>query len=277
MPAKADRIGDLYIAEKGNVNRMAEKKIGEIREELKAVDDEKLPSFIEAYEKDERSGVVKIVEQAKKRFEKLEAEKLRIENLKKYEREYADYGYICGIDEVGRGPLAGPVVAGAVILPKDCDILYINDSKKLTAAKRDELYDVIMEKAVSVGIGMASHERIDEINILQATYEAMRKAVEQLSVVPDLLLNDAVTIPEMPYRQVPIVKGDAKSVSIAAASVIAKVTRDRLMMQYDKILPEYGFAQNKGYGSQSHIEALKRVGASPIHRRSFIKNFISEE
>ena len=157
MPAKADRIEDLYIAEKGNVSSMAEKKIGEIREELKAVDDEKLPSFIETYEKDERSGVVKIVEQAKKRIEKLEAEKLRIENLKKYEREYADCGYICGIDEVGRGPLAGPVVAGAVILPKDCDILYINDSKKLTAAKREELYDEIMEKAVAAGIGAVAN------------------------------------------------------------------------------------------------------------------------
>lgn len=152
------------------------------------MDDEKLPSFIETYEKDERSGVVKIVEQAKKRIEKLEAEKLRIENLKKYEREYADCGYICGIDEVGRGPLAGPVVAGAVILPKDCDILYINDSKKLSAAKREELYDVIMEKAVAVGIGMASPQRIDEINILQATYEAMREAISKLSVKPDILL-----------------------------------------------------------------------------------------
>ena len=270
MPAKADRIGDLYIAEKGNVDRMAEKKIGEIREELKAVDDEKLPSFIEAYEKDERSGVVKIVEQAKKRIEKLEAEKLRIENLKKYEREYAD----CGIDEVGRGPLAGPVVAGAVILPKDCDILYINDSKKLSAAKREELYDVIMEKAVAVGIGMASPQRIDEINILQATYEAMREAISKLSVKPDILLNDAVTIPGVSIRQVPIIKGDAKSISIGAASIVAKVTRDRLMAEYDKVLPQYGFASNKGYGSAEHIRALQEVGPSPIHRASFIKNFV---
>lgn len=274
MPAKAHRIGDLYIAEKGNVNRMAEKKIGEIKEELKAVDDEKLPSFIETYEKDERSGVVKIVEQAKKRFEKLEAEKLRIENLKKYEREYADYGYICGIDEVGRGPLAGPVVAGAVILPKDCDILYINDSKKLSAAKREELYDVIMEKAVAVGIGMASSQRIDEINILQATYEAMREAISKLSVKPDILLNDAVTIPGVSIRQVPIIKGDAKSISIGAASIVAKVTRDRLMVEYDKILPQYGFASNKGYGSAEHIRALQEAGPSPIHRASFIKNFV---
>lgn len=276
MPAKADRIEDLYIAEKGNVNRMAEKKIGEIREELKAVDDEKLPSFIEAYEKDERSGVVKIVEQAKKRIEKLEAEKLRIENLKKYEREYADCGYICGIDEVGRGPLAGPVVAGAVILPKDCDILYINDSKKLSAAKREELYDVIMEKAVAVGIGMASPQRIDEINILQATYEAMREAISKLSVKPDILLNDAVTIPGVDIRQVPIIKGDAKSISIGAASIIAKVTRDRMMEEYAKIMPEYGFADNKGYGSAAHIAAIKEYGPTPIHRRTFIKNFYSE-
>lgn len=253
---------------------MAEKKIGEIKEELKAVDDEKLPSFIETYEKDERSSVVKIVEQAKKRFEKLEAEKLRIENLKKYEREYADYGYICGIDEVGRGPLAGPVVAGAVILPKDCDILYINDSKKLSAAKREELYDVIMEKAVAVGIGMASSQRIDEINILQATYEAMREAISKLSVKPDILLNDAVTIPGVSIRQVPIIKGDAKSISIGAASIVAKVTRDRLMVEYDKILPQYGFASNKGYGSAEHIKALQEVGSSPIHRASFIKNFV---
>lgn len=253
---------------------MTEKKIGEIREELRAASDRELPSFIETYKADERGGVVKLVEQAGKRLEKLEAERARIENLKKYEKEYAEYGYICGIDEVGRGPLAGPVVAGAVILPKDCDILYINDSKKLTAAKRDELYDIIMEKAVAVGIGMASPARIDEINILQATYEAMREAIGKLSVKPDLLLNDAVTIPRVDIRQVPIIKGDAKSISIGAASIVAKVTRDRMMVEYDKIMPEYGFASNKGYGSAEHIAALKKVGPSPIHRASFIKNFV---
>ena len=253
---------------------MTEKKIGEIREELRAVSDRELPSFIETYEADERGGVVKLVEQAGKRLEKLEAERARIENLKKYEKEYAEYSYICGIDEVGRGPLAGPVVAGAVILPKDCDILYINDSKKLTAAKREELYDIIMEKAVAVGIGMASPARIDEINILQATYEAMREAISKLSVKPELLLNDAVTIPGVDIRQVPIIKGDAKSISIGAASIVAKVTRDRMMVEYDKIMPEYGFASNKGYGSAEHIAALKKVGPSPIHRASFIKNFV---
>ena len=209
-----------------------------------------------------------------KRLQKLEAEKERTEQLKVYEKQYAVFGYVCGIDEVGRGPLAGPVVAGAVILPPDCQILYINDSKKLSAKKREELYPVIMEEAVSVGIGMVSPQRIDEINIFQATYEAMREAIHNLSVKPDILLNDAVTIPDVTIRQVPIIKGDTKSISIGAASIIAKVTRDRLMEEYDKVLPEYGFASNKGYGTKAHIEALKAHGATPIHRRSFIQKFI---
>ena len=182
-----------------------EKKIGEIREELKAAEDNLLPDFIEKYSLDERSGVQTLIAQAKKRIEKLEQEKARIEALKKYEKEYAGYGYICGIDEVGRGPLAGPVVAGAVILPEDCDILYINDSKKLSAKKREMLYDEIMEKAVAVGIGMVGPARIDEINILQATYEAMREAIRNLAVKPDILLNDAVTIPQVDIKQVPII------------------------------------------------------------------------
>lgn len=253
---------------------MEEKKIGIIKEELKAAEESMLPSFIAAYGKDERTGVRKLVEQAKGRLEKLAAERERTEQLKKYEKEYAMYEHICGIDEVGRGPLAGPVVAGAVILPKDCDILYINDSKKLSAAKREELYDVIMEKAVAVGLGIVGPGRIDEINILQATYEAMREAISKLDIAPDILLNDAVTIPGVSVRQVPIIKGDAKSISIGAASIVAKVTRDRMMVEYDKIMPEYGFASNKGYGSAEHIEALKKYGPTPIHRRSFIGNFV---
>lgn len=253
---------------------MDEKKIGIIKEELKAAEESMLPSFIAEYEADERAGVRKLVEQARGRMTKLAAERERIERLKKYEKEYAMCGYICGIDEVGRGPLAGPVVAGAVILPEDCDILYINDSKKLSAAKREELYDVIMEKAVAVGLGIVGPQRIDEINILQATYEAMREAISKLDVTPDILLNDAVTIPGVSIRQIPIIKGDAKSISIGAASIVAKVTRDRLMVEYDKIMPEYGFASNKGYGSAEHIEALKKCGPTPIHRRSFIGNFV---
>ena len=218
--------------------------------------------------------MTKAEEKELKKLEKLQKEIARCEELKKYEKEYESFGYICGIDEVGRGPLAGPVVAGAVILPKDCDILYINDSKKLSEKKREELYDIIMEKAVAVGIGYASHIRIDEINILQATYEAMREAISKLSVKPDILLNDAVTIPGVDIKQVPIIKGDAKSISIGAASIIAKVTRDRLMIEYDSKYPGYGFASNKGYGSAAHIAAIKEIGPCDIHRRSFIKNFV---
>ena len=246
----------------------------EIKELYQAACENELPEFIERFREDERSGVKKLVETAKKRLLALEAEEKRIYDLQSYERQYEDMGLICGIDEVGRGPLAGPVVAGAVILPKDCDILYINDSKKLSEKKREELYDIIMEKAIACGIGYATPERIDEINILQATYEAMRQAIQNLGVKPDVLLNDAVTIPGVDSKQVPIIKGDAKSMSIGAASIIAKVTRDRLMVEYDSVFPGYDFAGNKGYGSASHIAALKELGPTPIHRRSFIKNFV---
>ena len=210
-----------------------------------------------------------------KRQEKLKAERERLESMKEYEYKYQERGILCGIDEVGRGPLAGPVVAGAVILPKDCEILYLNDSKKLSEKKRELLYDEIMEKAVAVGIGAVGPERIDEINILQATYEAMRLAVSNLKVRPDLLLNDAVTIPGVELPQVPIIKGDAKSISIAAASIIAKVTRDRMMAEYESLYPGYGFASNKGYGAAKPIAALKELGPCVIHRRTFIKNFVS--
>lgn len=213
-------------------------------------------------------------EKLRRQEEKLRKEIERTERLSVYEKEYDMYRYICGIDEVGRGPLAGPVVAGAVILPKDDPVLYLNDSKKLSEKKREMLYDEIMEKAVATGIGIVGPQRIDEINILQATYEAMRMAITDLPVQPDILLNDAVTIPGVEILQVPIIKGDAKSVSIAAASIIAKVTRDRLMVEYDKILPGYDLASNKGYGTKAHIAGLKEHGPSPIHRATFIKNFV---
>lgn len=244
-----------------------------IKNEFQAAPVEELAALIENYRSDERDGVAKLILAAEKKIQALEAEKLRIEKLCEFEKKYSDCDYICGIDEVGRGPLAGPVVAGAVILPKDCRILYVNDSKKLSEKKREELYDVIMREAVCCCVGYATPERIDEINILQATYQAMREAISKLTPTPDILLNDAVTIPGVSIKQVPIIKGDAKSISIGAASIIAKVTRDRLMVEYDKIFPEYGFADNKGYGSQAHIEALKKYGPTPIHRRSFIKNF----
>ena len=213
-------------------------------------------------------------ERLRKQQEKLEKEIARTEAMSVFEKEYSDHQAICGIDEVGRGPFAGPVVAGAVILPKDHPILYLNDSKKLSEKKREELYEVILKEAVATGIGMASPARIDEINILQATYEAMRMAISNLSVQPDLLLNDAVTIPEIEIMQIPIIKGDAKSVSIAAASILAKVTRDRLMVEYEKGFPGYDFASNKGYGTKAHIEGLKKLGPTPIHRMSFIHKYI---
>ena len=250
------------------------KSISDIKKEFEQADKQMLSFLYEVYAEDKRAGVVGLISKYKKQEEKLEAEKKRMEDMYIYERKYADFSYICGIDEVGRGPLAGPVVAGAVILPKDCDILYLNDSKKLSEKMREALYDEIMEKAVATGIGIVGPQRIDEINILQATYEAMRMAIGKLRVQPDLLLNDAVKIPEVATRQVPIIKGDAKSASIAAASIIAKVTRDRLMEQYEEVLPGYGFASNKGYGSAEHIQAIKELGATPIHRQTFIKNFV---
>ncbi len=254
---------------------MADKMtITEIKKEFDILSESDPESFIKRFERDERTQVKNLVARAEKKIAALEKEKARMIKMFEFERRYSDYSYICGIDEVGRGPLAGPVVAGAVILPKDCDILYLNDSKQLSEKKREELYSVIMEKAVSVGLGFSSHELIDEINILQATYAAMREAVSKLDPAPDLLLNDAVKIPELTMAQVPIIKGDTLSASISAASIVAKVTRDRMMVKYDEIYPEYGFAKNKGYGSSEHIEALKKYGPTPIHRRSFIKNFV---
>ena len=250
------------------------KSINDIKNELANADKETRESLIEVYKSDTRKGVAKLIEKYEKQKIALEKEYKRLELMHQFENKYSDYEFIAGIDEAGRGPLAGPVVAASVILPKDCEILYLNDSKKLSAEKREELYDEIMEKAVAAAVGMASPARIDEINILQATYEAMREAISKLAVEPGILLNDAVTIPEMIIPQVPIIKGDAKSVSIAAASILAKVTRDRLMVEYDKVMPEYGFAGHKGYGSKEHIEAIKKYGPTPIHRKTFIKKFI---
>lgn len=255
--------------------------IQEIKKQLSNTSDtdyDGLSKFIFEYSDDLRSGVVATVSQAKKKLALLEAEYLRSDKMLSFEKKYRTLGYqaICGIDEVGRGPLAGPVVACAVILPSDDMILYLNDSKQLSAKKREQLYEEIIERAVAYGIGIVSEQRIDEINILQATYEAMRMAISNLSVAPDLLLNDAVRIPEVNIKQVPIVKGDTLSASIAAASIVAKVTRDRMMKSYDAVYPGYDFSSNMGYGSAKHIEALKKNGPTPIHRKSFIGNFIEK-
>ena len=219
----------------------------------------------------------RLEEKERRAAEKMEKEKQRTESMLAYEKMYADHHAVCGIDEAGRGPLAGPVVACAVILPDDHPIYWLNDSKKLTAKKREELYEVIVNEARAFAVGMAPPSRIDEINILQATYEAMREAVRSLGVVPDLLLNDAVTIPGITIPQVPIIGGDGKSCSIAAASIVAKVTRDRMMAEYDEMFPGYGFASHKGYGTAEHIRAIRELGPCPIHRRTFIRKFTGED
>ena len=250
------------------------KSIAQIKKEFAEAKEGSLEELFAQYAMDERSGVKAVLNSYRKKQEKLAKERVRLEEMRSYEHQYERYGYVCGIDEAGRGPLAGPVVAGAVILPEDCEILWLNDSKQLSEKKREALYDEIMEKALAVSVGMASPARIDEINILQATYEAMREAIKGLGVQPGLLLNDAVTIPGIEIPQIPIVKGDAKSVSIAAASILAKVTRDHMMMEYDEIYPGYGFGKHKGYGTKAHIEALKTLGPCPIHRGSFIGHFV---
>lgn len=253
---------------------MSDKTIKQIQDEYKETSDNMLPTFIEEYIRDGRPGVSKIISQAQKKIMKLQNERARVLKMTEFEKKYSDYEYICGIDEVGRGPLAGPTVAGAVILPKDCIIYYINDSKKLSEKRREELYDEIMDKAVAASIGIVDVESINETdNISLSVHEAMRQAIDKLEVKPDLLLVDAVKIPDVAIKQVPIVKGDAKSISIAAASIIAKVTRDRMMVELDEIYPGYGFKDNKGYGTKEHISALKTLGKTPIHRDKFIRNF----
>lgn len=250
--------------------------IAKIKEKFETTEMKQWSQLQQMYGSDDRQGVKKLLEKYKKQQQKYEQEILRTEKMKEFEYKYQEYSYICGIDEVGRGPLAGPVVAGAVILPKEEEILYLNDSKQLSEKKREELYDIIMEKAVGVGIGVVPPARIDEINILQATYEAMRIAISKLPVKPDLLLNDAVTIPQVDIKQVGIIKGDARSISIAAASIVAKVTRDRMMVEYDKLYPEYYFASNKGYGSKAHVEMLKQIGPCAIHRSSFLGKILGK-
>ena len=250
------------------------KSIKEIQEIFENADMSEYDSIQESLKDDERAGVIKLIMKYNKKKKAFEDEVQRIFDMKEFERKYSDYQYICGIDEVGRGPLAGPVCAGAVILPKDAEILYVDDSKKLSGKKREELYKEITDQAIAYKTVFMNHEVIDEINILQATYKAMRQAVNELNPQPDLLLIDAVHIPELEVKQVSIIKGDAKSFSIAAASIVAKVERDHLMEKYDELYPEYGFAGNKGYGSKEHIEAIKKYGPCPIHRRTFIKNFL---
>lgn len=256
--------------------------IGELKaiyNDIKNDDINSIEEFIKVNKNDSRAGAIALVNKAEKRLQDIHKEQDRSYKMYEFERKYYSLGadYICGIDEVGRGPFAGPVVACAVILPKDEIILELNDSKQIKKAKREELCDIIKDKAVAYGIGIASEKIIDDINILQATYQAMREAISKLSVKPDVLLNDAVRIPDVDIKQVPIIKGDTLSASIAAASIVAKVTRDKMMEEYDDIYPGYYFGENAGYGVPKHVEALKKLGPCPIHRKSFIKKYINED
>ncbi len=276
--------------------------IKEIENNLKNTPLSELSARMNDYSSDDRGGVQKLITKYQKILDKHNKEKERLDEMFFFENKYRnECPVICGIDEVGRGPFAGPVVAGAVILPADVveawakgsmgesivsaadlslenrswiDIEGLNDSKQVQIKRRESLYEEIASKAVAYGLGVIPPARIDEVNIRNATMEAMKLAVEDLGVVPDLLLIDAMTLKDLPIRQVDIVKGDARSLSIAAASIVAKVTRDRMMETYAEVYPEYHFDKNAGYGTAEHIAALKEHGPCPIHRSTFIHNYV---
>lgn len=250
--------------------------INEIEKIFKNTKIENIKNVSEEFNTDIRKGVQSIIKKYLKKYNSYINELQRLENLSFYENKFYNLNknIIVGIDEVGRGPLAGPVVAAAVILPKGCKIIGVDDSKKLSSKKRELLYNEIYENALSIGIGIVNNIVIDEINILQATYKAMKEAIQNLNILPNQILIDAVKIPKVDIPQESIVRGDTKSISIASASIIAKVTRDRLMIKYHEIYPEFDFLNNKGYGSKKHIEAIEKFGLCPLHRKSFTKNFV---
>lgn len=236
---------------------------------------ELIDRFADCVKNDDRKSVIDIAQKIEAKKQKYLAEINRLDMLNQYENRARQNGFeiIGGVDEAGRGPLAGPVVAAVVVFKDPIRINKINDSKKISEKNREELFDIIKEKAYDYGIGVATPDEIDEHNILNATYIAMKRAIDKLKHKPDYLINDAVIIPNMDMRQESLIKGDSKSISIASASILAKVTRDRMMYEYDKKFPEYNFSSNKGYGTEVHYEAIKKYGITNIHRLSFLKNF----
>ncbi len=252
---------------------MKTRSVSQIREMINGACRDELDDIIDELLQDERISVRRMGERLMKKLKQEDKELERINKMKEMENRLKAKGYslIAGIDEAGRGPLAGPVAAAAVILPLDFAVPGIKDSKKLTAGKRETLYDAIIQKAVSYGVGMVDNHEIDRINILQATYKAVLIAVDRMGVVPDCLLIDAITVPQCSIHQESIIKGDQKCLSIAAASIIAKVERDRYMDRMHEIYPCYNFISNKGYGTMEHMEALRKNGPSPIHRKTFIR------
>lgn len=243
--------------------------IKEIKEQLAQIQQLNDPLFAEL-EKDDRSGVIQAVAKRKREIQKCLEEDERLEGMLAYEKELYRQGIqlIAGIDEVGRGPLAGPVVAAAVILPKGCKISGLNDSKKIPKSKHKEIYEAVLEHAIAIGIGVKDNHVIDQVNIYEATKLAMIEAIGQLDPKPQHLLIDAMKL-DLPISQTSIIKGDANSLSIAAASIVAKVTRDQMMETYDQEYRGYDFAQNAGYGTAKHLAGLQKLGITPIHRRSF--------
>ena len=243
--------------------------IKEIKERLATIDDLDHPLFEELI-LDGRAGVQAAISKRKRELQKQVDEDMRLEKMLAYEKELYAQGIdlIAGVDEVGRGPLAGPVVAAAVILPKACKILGLNDSKKIPKSKHKEIYEAVLQNAIAIGIGVKDNQVIDQVNIYEATKLAMMEAIGQLEPQPQHLLIDAMRL-DLPIPQTSIIKGDANSLSIAAASIVAKVTRDQMMEEFDKEYPGYDFAQNAGYGTAKHLAGLDKLGVTPIHRRSF--------
>lgn len=255
---------------------MKDKSVKEINAIIESISPNEYLKYIDILKDDERKSVKNIAIKLAKKLDKIRDENERLEMINTFENEgyQKGYTYIGGIDEAGRGPLAGPVVAAVVVFKPGTKIEGINDSKKLSEAKRDELFDIIKEQALDYGIGIVQKDEIDEYNILNATYMAMKKAINCLKKTPDYLLVDAAHVPDVNIDQKSIIKGDSKSISIAAASILAKVTRDSLMYEYDKMYPEYGFASHKGYGTDQHYKAIREHGITPIHRKSFLKNIL---
>ena len=252
------------------------KSISEIKKEFENSDENSWEKLCGFYEQDSRIGVQNLAARYRKKQAALVQERERLKQMHFYEEKYSQYRCICGIDEAGRGPLAGPVYAAAVILPNDIIIKGINDSKKLSEKKREELFEEITEKAIAYNIFSVDEKRIDEINILNATYEAMNGAVNGLSTAPDFVLIDGNRISGMEIPHETVVKGDSKSISIAAASILAKVSRDRFICQMAEKYPEYGFEKHKGYGTKAHNEAILKYGPCPIHRRTFLRKLLGE-
>ena len=255
---------------------MKDKSVKDIKEIVDNLSVDKYLEYIDILKNDERKSVQNLSLKLAKKLDAIRKEEQRLELINTYENEGYQKGYIYigGIDEAGRGPLAGPVVASVVVFKPNTKIEGINDSKKLSEAKREELFDIIKEQALDYGVGIVNNEEIDEFNILNATYMAMKKAINCLEKTPDYLLIDAATIPGIEIDQKPIIKGDSKSISIAAASILAKVTRDHIMYTYDEMYPGYGFKAHKGYGTKEHYDAIEKQGITPIHRKSFLKNIL---